>query len=166
MERSQEELQWVTSRLHLVCERFQMPNNHPGLDRASLARLGVELQAAHHRSEKEPLTEGQRDLLLQWAVREALEAAQHEALGASEPKHAPSAPVLPLDPPQSPQSIETAPKADDPGGDPVLLLLYSPEQGGWHTGFWRDGRWRTHLGAEVELRPTHWLPPMRGPDTA
>ena len=63
-----------------------MPNNHPGLDRTSLARLGVELQAAHHRSEKEPLTEAQRDLLLEWAVREALEAAQHEALGASEPE--------------------------------------------------------------------------------
>ncbi len=141
-----------------------MPKDHPGLDRTSLARLGLELQAAHHRSQKEPLTEDQRDLLLQWAVREALEAAQQETLGTS--KHALGAPVLSLDPPQPPQSIETAPKTDDPGGDPVLLLLYSPEQGGWHTGFWRDGRWRTRLGADVELRPTHWLPPMLGPDTA
>jgi hypothetical protein len=46
----------------------------------------------------------------------------------------------------------------------VLLLLYAPEQKGWHTGFWRDGRWRTPLRADVELRPTYWLPPMTGPD--
>ena len=139
-----------------------MPN-HPRLDRTSLARIGVELQAAHHRSEKQPLTEGQRDLLLQWAVKEALEAAQDEGLGASEPGHAPSTSVFSVDPPQPPQPIATAPK-EDPGGDPVLLLLYSPEQRGWHTGFWRDGRWRTPLGPNVELRPTHWLPPMLGPD--
>ena len=142
-----------------------MPN-HPRLDRTSLARIGVELQAAHHRSEKEPLTDGQRDLLLQWAVREALEAAQDEALGASEPKYAPRTPVFALDPPQPPQPIETAPQTDDPDGEPVLLLLYSPEQGGWHTGFWQDGSWRTPLGAEMELRPTHWLPPLRGSSTA
>jgi hypothetical protein len=63
-----------------------MPN-HPRLDRTSLARIGLELQAAHHRSEKEPLSADQRDLLLQWAVKEALEAAQDQALGASEPGH-------------------------------------------------------------------------------
>jgi hypothetical protein len=91
-----------------------MPN-HPRLDRTSLARIGVELQAAHHRSEKEPLTEGQRDLLLQWAVREALEAAQDETLSASEPKHAPRTPVFALDPPQPPQPIETAPR-------PMILM--------------------------------------------
>lgn len=26
------------------------------------------------------------------------------------------------------------------------------------------GMWRTYLGAEVELRPTHWLPTMLGSD--
>ena len=139
-----------------------MPN-HPRLDRTSLARIGLELQAAHHRSEKEPLSADQRDLLLRWAVKEALEAAQDQALGASEPGHAPSPPVFPVDPPKPPQPIATAPK-EDPGGDPVLLLLYAPEQRGWHTGFWQNGRWRTPLRVDVELRPTHWLPPMMGPD--
>jgi hypothetical protein len=57
-----------------------MPNKQPRLDRNSLALLGRELQAAHHISEKEPLSERQKDLLLEWAVTEALEAAQHGIL--------------------------------------------------------------------------------------
>ena len=139
-----------------------MPND-PRLDRTSLARIGVELRAAHHRSEKEPLTADQKDLLLQWAVKEALEAAQDEGLSTAEPGNTLSTSVFPVHPPQPPQPIATAPK-EDPGGDPVLLLLYAPEQRGWHTGFWRDGRWCTPLRADVELRPTYWLPPMTGPD--
>jgi hypothetical protein len=49
---------------------------------------------------------------------------------------------------------------------PVVLLLYSPEHGGWHTGFWSAGRWRTHLSPEVDLQPTHWLPRMLPPEEA
>jgi len=59
-----------------------VPEDQPRLDRTSLARLGTELQAAHHRSASEPLTQQQRDLLLEWAVAEALQAAQ--AIGDEE----------------------------------------------------------------------------------
>ena len=67
-----------------------MTKAEPRLDRRSLARLGTELQAAHHRSEKEPLSERQKDLLLQWAIREAVEAAKHEALGTGQPTEEPT----------------------------------------------------------------------------
>lgn len=140
-----------------------MPEDQPRLDRTSLARLGAELQATHHRSEKEPLTERQRDLLLEWAVKEALEAAQHQALTPPQLEGDSGVLPLPFDPPQPPQPIATAPRVTQDGEGPVVLLLYSPEQGGWHTGFWSAGRWRTHFSAEVDLRPTHWLPPMLGP---
>ena len=143
-----------------------MPQGQPRLDRESLAQLGRELQVAHHLAEKEPLTEQQRDLLLEWAVKEALEAAQGEALAIPQPVDQLGGTVIPLHPPQRPQPIATAPRATAEHADPVLLLLYAPEQGGWHTGFWSAGRWRTRLAPEVELQPTHWLPPMLGPAAA
>ncbi len=142
-----------------------MPNNQPRLDRDSLARLGRELQAAHHISEKEPLSERQKDLLLEWAVTEALEAAQHGML-PPQTRSEPEGALLPLQPPELPQPTETAPRAMDENDWPVVLLLYSPEHGGWHTGFWSAGRWRTHLSPEVDLQPTHWLPRMLPPEEA
>lgn len=141
-----------------------MPNNQPRLDRSSLAQLGRELRATHHTSEKEPLSDRQKDLLLEWAVKEALEAAQHEAV--SQAPSQPSSTLLPLPPPEAPRPIATAPRASDERERPLVLLLYAPDQGGWHTGFWSMGKWRTHLSAEADLRPTHWLPPMLGPEKA
>ena len=128
-----------------------MPLDQPRLDRASLAQLGIELQAEHHRSEKMPLTDQQKDLLLQWAVAEAMAAAQDEAAG-----------LPPLELPRPPQPIATAPKATE-GEPPRVLLLYAPHLGGWYTGFWSEGQWRTYLSADLDLQPTHWLPPMAGP---
>jgi hypothetical protein len=68
-----------------------MPTKQPRLDQESLAQLGRELQAAHHTSEREPVPERQKELLLEWAVREALEAAPQrdappgEAVAEDEP---------------------------------------------------------------------------------
>jgi hypothetical protein len=134
-----------------------MSKDQPRLDRTSLAQLGIELRAAHHRSEKAPLTEQQKDLLLQWAVAEAITAAQDEVAPPD-----PAGVLVPLQPPLPPQPIGSAPRAPE-GDPPRVLLLYAPHQGGWHTGFWSAGRWRTHLSADAALQPTHWLPPMLGP---
>ena len=38
------------------------------------------------------------------------------------------------------------------------VLLFCPEQGGWHTGVRFEGRWLAHISTELVLRPTHWLP--------
>src|SRR3712207_8943374 len=48
--------------------------------------------------------------------------------------------LVPLQPPQLPQPIATAPRPAAEGAAPVILLLYAPGQGGWHTGFWSMGR--------------------------
>ena len=40
----------------------------------------------------------------------------------------------------------------------VPVLLYCPDDGGWHTGFWWDGSWRLHYDMQQILTPTHWLP--------
>ena len=52
-----------------------------------------------------------------------------------------------------PFPIEGAPPIDN-----LVLLLFCPEQGGWHTGVRFEGRWLAHVSTEIELRPTHWLP--------
>ena len=39
---------------------------------------------------------------------------------------------------------------------PVPLLLYCPDEGGWHTGVWFAGVWRLHAELERVLEPTHW----------
>ena len=55
------------------------------------------------------------------------------------------------------------PKATNEGERPVVLLLYSSTQGGWHTGFWSAAAWRIPPQSGGHLRPTHWLPAMLGP---
>jgi hypothetical protein len=142
-----------------------MPTNQPRIDHVSLAQLGRELQAAHHTSEKEPLSDRQKDLLLEWAVKEAIEAAEHGRRSPYQPSPQDGV-VAPVQPPQAPRPIATAPRALDKSEKPVVLLLYAPEQGGWHTGYWSMGEWRTHLHADVCFKPTHWLPPMLGPQEA
>ena len=52
-----------------------------------------------------------------------------------------------------PFPIEGAPPMDD-----LVLLLFCPEQGGWHTGVRFEGRWLAHISTGLVLRPTHWLP--------
>jgi hypothetical protein len=59
----------------------------------------MELQAEHHRSEKTPLTDQQKDLLLQWAVAEAITAAQDEAVGSDQFDGRATGRALPLEPP-------------------------------------------------------------------
>ena len=49
--------------------------------------------------------------------------------------------------------IATAP-TDDPER---TLLLFCPEQGGWQTGLFFEGRWLDFATTTVELEPTHWL---------
>jgi hypothetical protein len=36
------------------------------------------------------------------------------------------------------------------------LLLYCPEQAGWQTGEWLEGRWVSAADIETVLEPTHW----------
>jgi hypothetical protein len=52
-----------------------------------------------------------------------------------------------------PKPIDTAPNDGD-----VPLLLFCPEQGGWHTAVWFGGMWVDYLTTLEELQPTHWLP--------
>ena len=53
------------------------------------------------------------------------------------------------------QPIETAP-LPGPNAEPLVLLLYCPEDGGWHSGVWWNGAWRLHHDLHTGLRPTHW----------
>jgi hypothetical protein len=54
----------------------------------------------------------------------------------------------------APQPIETAPREED-----RRLLLWCPEQGGWHTGEWCDGRWLDSLTLTEEplMMVAAWL---------
>jgi hypothetical protein len=52
-----------------------------------------------------------------------------------------------------PFPIEGAPPIDD-----LVLLLFCPEQGGWHTGVRFERRWLAHVSTEIELRQSHWFP--------
>ncbi len=73
----------------------------------------------------------------------------------------------------NPRPIYTAPLAVSPHEEPIPLLLYCPEQSGWHKGMWLrsgvyDGRWvsqgwRLAADLRVELRPTAWLPLSASP---
>ena len=53
--------------------------------------------------------------------------------------------------------MDNAPRSE-PGGEPVQVLLYCPDEDRWHTGVWVDGAWRLHTDLERILHPTHWLP--------
>jgi hypothetical protein len=57
-----------------------------------------------------------------------------------------------------PFPIEGAPPMDG-----LVLLLFCPDQGGWHTGVRFEGRWLAHISTEIVLRPTHWLPAPADP---
>jgi hypothetical protein len=57
-----------------------------------------------------------------------------------------------------PFRIEGAPPADN-----LVLLLFCPEQGGWHTGVRFEGRWLAHISTEIVLRPTYWRPAPADP---
>jgi hypothetical protein len=58
-----------------------------------------------------------------------------------------------------PQPIETAP--DQTG---LVLLLFCPRQGGWHTGEWFQGEWTDTLTRGKSLEPTHWMDVPPEPD--
>jgi hypothetical protein len=53
-----------------------------------------------------------------------------------------------------PRRIETAPRQQTE----VPLLLWCPDQGGWHTGLWFGDRWLDSVALDAELRPKYWLP--------
>jgi hypothetical protein len=56
--------------------------------------------------------------------------------------------------------ISTAPQVDD-----QPLLLFCPDQGGWHTGVWFRGKWLAYFDSSIVLEPSHWLPvPADPPD--
>ena len=50
-----------------------------------------------------------------------------------------------------PRPISTAPQQED-----HPLLLFCPEQGGWHTGVWFLGKWLAYIDTSVILAPTYW----------
>ena len=65
----------------------------------------------------------------------------------------------------TPFPIETAPKGELDHG-PVPILLWCPDEGGWHTGVWFRGKWLAYIDTSVVLEPSHWLPiPADPPDT-
>jgi hypothetical protein len=52
----------------------------------------------------------------------------------------------------SPDPIGTAPREAE-----RILLLFCPEQGGWHSGLWHHGEWTDALTGEKHVKPTHWM---------
>ena len=62
---------------------------------------------------------------------------------------------------QSARPIETAPHDTD---QERPFLLWCPEQGGWQTGMWFNGRWMDSITLSHPLAPTYWTeippPPM------
>ena len=63
------------------------------------------------------------------------------------------------------QPIETAP-LPGPNAEPLVLLLYCPEDGGWHSGVWWNGAWRLRHDLHTGLRPTHWALTPPDPDVS
>jgi hypothetical protein len=60
------------------------------------------------------------------------------------------------DAPEQACPIEDAPQEPD-----TSILLFCPEQGGWHVGEWWPNdrpRWVAVIDADIELEPTHWQP--------
>ena len=59
---------------------------------------------------------------------------------------------------QSARPIETAPHNTDQDRP---FLLWCPEQGGWQTGMWFNGRWMDSITLSHPLAPTYWteIPP-------
>ena len=61
--------------------------------------------------------------------------------------------------PRPPQPIAAAPRRPQ-----HRVLLYCPEQGGWHTGEWRGGGWLDSKTLTQELEPSHWTEVPPEPD--
>ena len=57
--------------------------------------------------------------------------------------------------------IEAAPQEPE-----RTLLLYCPDQAGWTTGVWFDGRWVSNTGEDelFELTPNYWTDVPPDPD--
>jgi hypothetical protein len=58
-----------------------------------------------------------------------------------------------------PRLIATAPVPNSEE-EPPVLMLFCPQQGGWHSGVWWRGAWRLSFDARTELFPSHWLPSL------
>jgi hypothetical protein len=58
-----------------------------------------------------------------------------------------------------PRPIPSAPTDEE-----QPLLLFCPEQGGWHTGVCFRGIWLAYIDSCTRLSPTHWLPFPQEPD--
>ena len=54
-------------------------------------------------------------------------------------------------PPPSLFALGPFPIGGAPPIDDLVLLLFCPEQGGWHTGVRFEGRWLAHVSTEIEL---------------
>ncbi len=74
-----------------------------------------------------------------------------------------------------PRPIQSAPMAMGLDEAPIKILVYCPDEGGWHVGVWlraghhggvwmRQG-WRAAIDHNIELRLTHWLPYPEEPTT-
>ena len=57
----------------------------------------------------------------------------------------------------TPYPIETAPQPEL-DHEPIPILVWCPDEGGWHTAIWFEGSWRLHGDIEHVHHPTHWLP--------
>ena len=55
---------------------------------------------------------------------------------------------------QDARPLEEAPT----GGPEQPLLLFCPEEGGWHVGVSFEGRWVDLATLSIELEPTCWMP--------
>ena len=61
------------------------------------------------------------------------------------------------------EPIDSAPREPD-----MSLMLFCPEQGGWHVGEWwpaeEPGKWVAAISTEIELQPTHWAYVLPAPE--
>jgi hypothetical protein len=58
-------------------------------------------------------------------------------------------------------TIDKAPREE---GEP--LMLFCPEQGGWHSGTWFEGRWLDFLTLHQELHPSYYAEMLPDPKDA
>ena len=90
------------------------------------------------------------------ATKDALQALREKVIELSDLLGQPEEP-------DAPEAIATAPREPQPS-----LLLFCPEQGGWHVGEWwaveEPGKWIAAISTDIELEPTHWAYVLPDPE--
>ena len=127
--------------------RFMRSNR---LKRYVLNWLGGGLQASFQDTLLQPLPD-------KWTALAEKLPPQTDS-GSAQPGSKEEGPAMPSG--SAPFFIGTAPREPD-----RTLLLFCPEQGGWQTGRWIDGEWRSTAMTAFRLVPTHWTTAPTNPET-